>query len=162
MSELNQRYTLYYHNPTSTDWSPLSYKRIYQIDDAEEYWYIIQNGVKELITTAMFFLMREDIFPLWDSPDNIRGSSISMKVTVADTYKLWNIIVAKLLTGTLSTNNELVNGISVSPKKNFCIIKIWLNYNPHIKVQSDAFQMVNLPNIREYNGLYIFSFNRDK
>ena len=50
-----------------------------------------------------------------------------------------------MLTGNSLTNKNIepiVNGITISPKKNFCIIKIWLsncdNQNPDVINQIDG------------------------
>jgi hypothetical protein len=44
---------------------------------------------------------------------------------------------------------EILNGISISPKKNFCIIKIWLNNN-NIITEENIKKYFKIP--QEYKG----------
>jgi hypothetical protein len=75
----------------------------------------------------MLFLMRNNIDPLWEHKDNIRGGSWSIKLQKGDLYDIWTTISIYLINENISDEN--INGISISPKKNFCIIKIWTKNN---------------------------------
>jgi len=46
--------------------------------------------------------------------------------------------------------NSFINGITISPKKNFCIIKIWLE---NCSVQ-DPNIVVNIPNLMKQGCLF--------
>jgi len=46
--------------------------------------------------------------------------------------------------------NEFVNGITVSPKKNFCIIKIWISVTDY----QDPDMIVNIPNLTKHGCLF--------
>ena len=82
---------------------------------------------------GMFFLMKEGITPLWDESNN--NYSFSLKVLKNESLLYWNSINSYLLGGNFlndkykndEKNNNTINGITISPKKNFCIIKIWLS-----------------------------------
>ena len=81
----------------------------------------LQNG--------MFFIMKEDIFPTWEYPENREGCSISFKVPASLLKNSWDLLVTKTLTGDILKNKDKyneINGISISPKKEFNILKIWL------------------------------------
>jgi hypothetical protein len=79
----------------------------------------------------MFFITREHIFPCWDDPNNIEGETISIKVLKDHVAETWGSISAHIVgevffgkgRDNMSCN---VNGISISPKKSFCIIKVWM------------------------------------
>jgi hypothetical protein len=72
--------------------------------------------------------MKEDIFPTWEDPDNRNGSCLSFKVYSKDIIKEWNTLLLKCVSGLiLGDFNEKINGISISPKKEFNIIKIWFS-----------------------------------
>ena len=50
-------------------------------------------------------------------------------INIDNIYDIWKKLVYLLIGNTLTNNIELlnnINGISISPKKNFCIIKFWL------------------------------------
>ena len=80
----------------------------------------------------MFFIMREDIFPTWEDPDNREGCSVSFKIPASKLHTEWNNFIEKVLTEDIlkdkSKINE-INGISISPKREFNILKLWLRNN---------------------------------
>ena len=77
----------------------------------------------------MLFFMREAIQPIWEHPGNRDGGCFSYKISnkiVAETW--WEICM--LVAGeSISADPALVKsitGVSVSPKKGFCVVKIWM------------------------------------
>lgn len=76
--------------------------------------------------------MREHIFPCWDDPYNINGGCLSIKVLKENMKVFWEDICVKLLGETILVDDakehwSKICGVSTSPKKHFCIIKIWLS-----------------------------------
>jgi hypothetical protein len=56
------------------------------------------------------------------------GGCWSFKITKGDLYNVWLNLSLYLCGESLISNKknfDLLNGISISPKKNFCIVKIW-------------------------------------
>ena len=87
------------------------------------------NFEQQHLQNGMFFIMRDDIFPTWEDPDNRLGGCISFKVYSKDIVEAWNKLFLKLISEDITTETdcwEEINGISISPKKEFNIIKIWL------------------------------------
>ena len=83
--------------------------------------------------------MRNDIKPIWEDPKNRQGGSFSYKVSNKNVYEVWRDLTYSLVGETISNQESFVanvTGITISPKKNFCIIKIWMsncvNQNPDI------------------------------
>jgi hypothetical protein len=83
--------------------------------------------------------MREGIKPTWEDPRNRNGGCFSYKVVNKNVHKVWKDLTYVLVGGAISKLPEFVNsvtGITISPKKNFCIVKIWLancaNQNPTV------------------------------
>ena len=83
--------------------------------------------------------MREGIKPIWEDPKNRSGGCFSYKVSNKSVYETWKELSYVLVGDTISKQNSFVanvTGITISPKKNFCIIKIWMsncaNQNPAI------------------------------
>ena len=75
----------------------------------------------------MLFLMKNNIKPLWEDNENINGGSFSYKLSNKIVISIWKELSFLLIGETLIKNNSnQVNGITISQKKNFCIIKIWL------------------------------------
>ena len=74
--------------------------------------------------------MKENIFPNWEDPDNRSGGCLSFKVTSIKVIDEWNTLLLKCITNQiLNEHNEEINGISISPKKEFNIVKIWFKNN---------------------------------
>ena len=100
----------------------------------------------------MFFLMKDDILPLWEDEKNINGGCWSYKIPKKDSYSSW-IEIAIDVCGEYLISNEnsnIINGISISPKKNFCIIKIWNNKI----VKNNKLLSKNIYNLNIDNCLY--------
>ena len=79
-----------------------------------------------------------NIKPIWEDPKKYDGGSFSFKINNKFVINSWKNLSYVLLGETLTTPELSTNvtGITISPKKNFCIIKIWLsncdNNNPNI------------------------------
>ena len=66
---------------------------------------------------------------MWEDPKNLKGGCFSFKVPNKNIKNVWKNISYMLTGNTLSNNKKLVesiNGITISPKKSFCILKIWM------------------------------------
>jgi Eukaryotic initiation factor 4E len=136
---LHDTWTLYFHEPSETDWTMSSYVRLEEISSIESFWQV-HEGVRRYLSKGMFFLMREHVFPCWDDPGNIQGGCISIKVLKEDIEAFWEEAVVRMLgerfvkddggdTALMTADKavwSLVNGISTSPKRYFCICKVWL------------------------------------
>lgn len=133
MTEFNKNYTLWYHNPNNPVWTEDSYHQILSFDNTDEFW-ILDDLFKNLIETGMFFIMKEDIVPIWEDSKNIKGGYISWRINKSEVHKNWVDIIGHMATEKLFESgdgeedlNKLINGCSISPKKNFNILKIWVS-----------------------------------
>ena len=74
--------------------------------------------------------MKEGINPIWEDEKELQGGCFSFKVVNKQVVPVWNTLM-QLITGeTISNNNDFIdkiNGITISPKKSFCILKIWMS-----------------------------------
>ena len=76
----------------------------------------------------MFFLMRNCITPIWEDENNINGGAFSYKINNANIKTIWKNICYQTVGESLLidiSNSSNINGITLSPKKNFSILKIW-------------------------------------
>lgn len=158
---LNDIWSLYFHNPFNEDWTYQSYIKIQDISSVHEFWQI-HMMIEGKIHNGIFFLFREYVFPCWDDENNVKGGCLSIKVLKQDMNKFWQDLCIKVLGETFlkeeynnETNWNLINGISTSPKKYFCIIRIWVK-------SSDLGDpaMFNFPS--EYQGDVIYRSNQQK
>lgn len=120
-------WTIYVHEPDDKSWTSDSYKRISPITS----WEMLGSVIRELgahrITNGMMFGMRGDTSPLWENSANIRGGSYCIKVNrrnAAEIYQLYLVAAASGSATTDAAANPIV-GVTMSPKKGFCIIKLW-------------------------------------
>ena len=84
---------------------------------------------EKLIKNCMLFLMRSGINPTWEDPANKEGGCFSFKVSNKTVPQVWKKLSYVLAGETLSNNHKLskvINGITISPKRAFCIVKIWM------------------------------------
>jgi translation initiation factor 4E len=127
---LSDKWTLWAHLPHNTDWSIKSYIPIYTFTSVEETIAITETIPSVLIENCMLFLMKEGIKPTWEDPQNRNGGCFSYKIANKNVAKIWKELTYVTVGGTISNRNNYVNkvtGITISPKKNFCIIKIWMS-----------------------------------
>ena len=116
--------------PHDTDWTVKSYKKIITLNTVEEIITLCETLPEEMIKNCMLFFMRDGIQPTWEDPRNRNGGCFSYKVLNKVVPTMWKQLSYTLVGETLSNNKVLmkdINGITISPKKNFCIIKIWLS-----------------------------------
>ena len=143
-NKLSDNWTLWAHLPHDTDWSIGSYKPIYTFGTVEETIAVTETIPDILVKNCMLFLMRDGVAPIWEDPKNRDGGCFSYKVVNKSVYEVWKELTYVIVGGSVSKQQTFVNcvtGITISPKKNFCIIKIWMtncsNQNPGI-VTSDV------------------------
>ena len=136
---LTDRWTIWAHLPHNTDWSIDSYKNIYTLGTVEETIAVIETLSEILVKNCMLFIMKEGIKPTWEDPQNRNGGCFSYKVSNKNVFDVWKELSYLLVGGSISKQSSFVacvTGITISPKKNFCIIKIWMtncsNQNPAI------------------------------
>ena len=127
--KLSETWCLWAHLPHDTDWSLKSYKNIYSLTSIEETIAVMESLPETLVKNCMLFLMRDGIKPTWEDPKNREGGCFSYKVSNKHVYNVWKELSYVLVGNTISTNDDFVanvSGITISPKKNFCILKIWM------------------------------------
>jgi hypothetical protein len=141
---LNSKWTLWYHKSNDSDWSLESYIKLASFSSIEEFS-IVYNSLKPThVQNAMLFLMRDKINPIWESEENRDGGCFSFKIYRQDIFEAWNELSTLLVGENIlkdRTSFSCVNGISISPKKTFSIIKIWLKDN--INNESSKYNEIN-------------------
>lgn len=129
------QWILWYHNPVNKQWGLDSYKDIIEISSIEDFC-VLKNTWKKClpnVNEGMFFMMRKTnagcIYPRWEDRHNRRGGYWSFKISKEDCEQAWfSLMMFTLGEYIVADQNDvsLINGISISPKKHFCILKIWI------------------------------------
>ncbi len=126
--ELKSKWILWYHPTENNDWSMESYKKVFEIKTYYDLLYIMKN--LKNISSGMFFVMREGIKPIYEDPQNMIGGYWSIRLMKRDSYDYFKKIVYYIVMENLmkrEDHNKKINGLSISPKINNCIFKIWNN-----------------------------------
>jgi len=126
---LSDTWILWAHLPHDTDWSIKSYTKIYEFNTLEQAVTITEMLPPKLIINCMLFLMRKGINPIWEDERNRNGGCFSYKIINKDVPGAWKQMSYLLVGETMSDNVKIlphINGITISPKKNFCIMKVWV------------------------------------
>ena len=127
--KIQSKWCLWYHSINDNKWTKDSYKKIININNLLDYHFLKKNFERQHLQNGMFFIMRDDIFPTWEDPENRLGGCISFKVKSNEILDSWNKLFIYLISeNIINDKNEFeeINGISIAPKKEFNIIKIWL------------------------------------
>jgi len=122
-SKFKHEWTLWFHNFNNNDWSIKSYQKLITICNICDFWRLYNNHYS--LKCGMFFLMKNDIIPIWEAYENKNGGNWSIKV-VKNIETKWLKLSMDLVSNNLD-NLGIVNGISLCYKNNYYIIKIWIN-----------------------------------
>ena len=144
---LTDCWCLWAHLPHDTDWSIESYQNLYTVRTAEDIIAITESLPDTLVKNCMMFLMKEGIKPTWEDPRNRSGGCFSYKVNNKHVYNVWKELSYVLVGNTISRDEDFVanvTGITISPKKNFCIIKIWMTNCANQNAAMIANEITNL------------------
>ena len=123
-------WTFYIHLQNTNDWSYDSYYKILKMDCLNQVISLNNELGSDILKKSLIFVMKDDIQPLWEDPMNIPGGSFSFKIHNKDIEYVWRQILYHMIGGELVKDKQIldvINGISVSPKKTFCILKIWMS-----------------------------------
>ena len=120
-------WTLYFHSPEEIKWTLNTFINLGVMKTWREFWSVIDTLKEASLSDGMFFMMRDPSPPLWESHHHIRGGCYSFRCQKADAPDIYvNHIIAVMLNYLTDPANQ-INGLSISPKRGFNIIKAWNN-----------------------------------
>ena len=123
---LKEKWSLWYHELNDNKWTIDSYKKIMDLEKYSDVLFMLNNY--ESINSGMFFLMKYGIKPIYEDKKNIKGGYWSIRVTKKDSNFFWRKFTYYLCLDRITDSDEndnLINGLSISPKINNSIFKIW-------------------------------------
>ena len=125
-SKFENEWKIWYHN-SKEDWTINGYKQLYNIKTIQDYWKLYNNWDKlNGINSKHFFIMKNNITPIWEDPQNKHGGCWSFKINDNMAQELWDDLSLQLVTENLSSLKNDIVGLSACLKKNnFSVIKIW-------------------------------------
>jgi hypothetical protein len=127
---LNDSWNMYFHDPYDNNWDDKSYKMLGVISSVDDYINYFK-AFKELFKKGMFFIMRLDIMPRYEDELNIKGGCFSFKIMADELENKFFDLCANIIGENFANNNDEniiynINGISISPKKFYYIVRIWI------------------------------------
>ena len=126
--DLKKEWVLWYHSITENKWNKSSYKELSILKDLYDIHHILSVFKQNHYQNGMFFVMKKGIFPNWEDPNNRLGGCLSFKISSTNVISEWRDIFLKcILDELLKEDNDKITGLSISPKKEFNIIKIWFS-----------------------------------
>lgn len=145
---------LYFHLPDDKRWDIQSYNIIARdIDTAERAIQINETIPEKVVKYCMLFIMRKGVTPMWEDPANCNGGCFSFKVSNTVVRDVWKDLFYAACGETLFLNkshNKLLTGITISPKRNFCVIKVWIG---DCSIQ-DPNTMIDIPTLSKGGCLF--------
>ena len=134
INKLKSNWILWAHLPHENNWKLASYKKICTFTSIQDTMAISELLPDDLVKNCMLFIMKDGIAPMWEDSRNRTGGCFSYKVSNKNVVSVWRDLTYLLVGNTISSDNMFVNnvcGITISPKKNFCIVKIWTSKCTH-------------------------------
>jgi len=119
-------WTVYFHEPEDKSMTADSYKRLQVVSSWESLGALLRELGPHKTTNGLLRVMKGEFSPLWENRANIHGGSYCLKVTRRNSVEVFQryLAAAALASAARDPANEIV-GVTISPKKGFCIIKIW-------------------------------------
>ena len=130
---LNGKWNMYFHLPADKDnvWTLESYREIkFHIHTAEEVIGVVRGLQENVVKYGLLFWMRMGIAPFWEDPKNRGMGAFSYKVSNRVVCDVWRHLCYAAAGETLCVQSGMskhINGLSISPKKGFCCVKIWMD-----------------------------------
>ena len=155
------KWILWYHDPEVRDYSLESYIKVADFTSVQQFWSVIDTIPKEAWECGMFFFMKNDCPPQWDAPQMERGGTWSKKIDAAQAHTSFVDLMVHCISDELLVQyKDTLAGISISPKGQFHIIKIW---NTNKKFCDKQFLNQNLTYFRVTDDVtYTFNESRPK
>lgn len=137
---LYDAWNLFLHYPNDQHWGfegKDHYEQITTFKTIQDVLAINREIKDKLIQQCMIFVMKDGVQPFWEDPSNRNGGRFSFKIPNTIVPDVWRKLLLHMVSHTASNNHEFeqcINGISISPKKAFCIIKLWMKDCSHTSV----------------------------
>lgn len=149
--KLKNACTLWCHDVKSKDWSINSYNTLCTVDNVSDYWKLVNNMNKLDTRHKQYFFMIDDVLPIWEDPRNKNGGILSFKVDFDKTLELWEDLTLYLIADKIIEDGlNDITGISLNPKQNFALIKIWNSSD-----KNDISKTLNSKLLEKYNNIPI-------
>jgi hypothetical protein len=146
-------WTLYWHPSEGRDWSIGSFLSFGTMKTWRQFFTIMEAIKLDTLSNGMFFLMRDPIPPLWENCNNVYGGAYSFRVPKPSAGSAFeHYAIATMLSSSMADPENVINGLSISQKKTYNIIKIWNTNSGKFKRPDDILCL--LPPMKSSDVLY--------
>ena len=126
MTTFPHTWVLWYHDPENRDYSLTSYIMLSEFTTPQQFWSVVDSIPKEAWECGMFFFMKKGFPPLWECRENENGGAWSKKIDASQAHTgFLDLMVHCASNELMLKHTDSLVGISISPKGQFHIIKIW-------------------------------------
>lgn len=130
---LERVWVLWSHELRNKSWTIDSYQKICTLETVADTVQFLNTFPKMDLKSYHYFLMREGVQPTWEDPHNRHGGVCSFRTEIVpmaqkkdlSVVNVWNYLVMRLAGETCHEEMDDMTGLSVSPKNNWAIIKLW-------------------------------------
>lgn len=120
---LNTGWILWCHRKNERNWDMSTFIKIYTIHTIQEFWGVYNNVCS--FDNEIFFLMRENVSPMWNTPENKGGGKWNIYINRKKANEVWRDLSLLAIGETLKVPcTEFINGIAIRPKFHQSILKI--------------------------------------
>lgn len=123
--KFNETYTLWSHEVYGKDWSINGYVKMCVISSVQDFWRVFNHMDKLQHRLLHFYLMKNNIEPIWECKENLNGGTLSFKIGCYQSLKFFEYLSIHMILKTLCNNEDDITGISVSPKNQIDVVRIW-------------------------------------
>lgn len=150
-------WNIWIHKNSSNDWTLNGYNKIMTIKTIADLWNFINNFNKLNYMNYQFLIMRNQITPIWEDPENAHGGAATLIIRISDKnlLNIWEDICLLTINEQICTDMSDVNGISFNLKDDLTVIKVW-NKN----MDNDISKKIPKCLINKYK-LYSISYRRN-
>jgi hypothetical protein len=147
-------WTLYFHSPEETKWTLNTFVTMGSMKTWRDFWTTMELIGNDAFSDGMIFVMRDPIPPLWENHQNIRGGYYSFRCQKRDAAECYiNYMITAMISALTQQGSNQINGISISPKRGFNIIKVW-NQNATGYNKPSDLQYGICPSVAESDVIY--------
>ncbi len=125
--QFKSQWNVWIHKNASNDWSITGYDKIMTISNIKNFWEFLNNFDKINYLDNQIFIMRDNILPIWETPENRDGGAaiIRLKHTEPNLLNIWSDVCLLTMNEQICPIVNEINGISFNLKSDLVVIKIW-------------------------------------
>ena len=137
-------WNIWYHH-IKNNWKIDGFNNIFKIGTIKEFWDFNNNiNLFGGINSHHFFMMKNNITPIWEDEQNKMGGCWSIKIPTEKSLELWIKLSSYIVGETLTENKNIINGISICAKNPITsVVKIWNNSTKNNSIKLLPVEILN-------------------